>query len=167
MSDIPIIHGYEIGQLLDKTILAEGKVYIYRDATAGAQPVGYITDGQPIGILFSYLAPDFSKGRDRYWLQFYPAGEGGYYYVVPYQDGSFDWSNIQQQGAITVIQQQQQQQQQEYDDTTPWYEKLLNWGKSDVARPIINGALILGGLYIGVKYILPEIMKHTKKGKKA
>lgn len=166
MADIPIIHGFSIGQLLDKTILAERKVYIYRDAVAGATPVGYVMPGNPIGVLFSYLAPDFSRNRDRYWLQFYPATDDGYYYVVPYNDADFDWSNIQQQGAITVLEQQQQQQQQEKDDTTPWYEKLFNWGSSDVIKPVINGALILGGLYVGVKYILPEIMKQTGGKKK-
>lgn len=166
MSDIPVIHGYEIGQLLDKTIIAARKVNVYRYAVAGAQPVGYVQAGQPIGVLFSYLAPDFSKGRDRYWLQFYPADDDGYYYVVPYNDGDYDWSNIQQQGAITLLDQQNQQNQQDIDDQTPWYEKLFNWGSSDVVKPIVNGALVLGALYVGVKYILPEIMKATGKKKK-
>lgn len=161
--DIPIIHGFSIGQLLDKTIVATNRVYVYRNAQAGAQPVGYVSPGQPIGVLYSWLSPDFSQNRDRYWLQFYPASGGGYYYVVPFSDGDFDWSSIQQQGAITVIQEQQQQEQEKQDSETPWYEKLFNWGSSGVIRPIVNGALILGGVYVGVKYILPEILKHTKK----
>lgn len=167
MADLPVIHGFDIGQLVDKTIIADRKVYVYTgsNARAGGTPLGYVEPGQPVGVLFSWLGIDPQQGRDRIWLMFYPASDYEPYYYVPFNDGDFDWSALQQQGAITVLQQQEQQSQEQKDAETPWYEKLFNWGSSGVVKPVVNTALILGGIYVGVKYILPEIMKHTKKGR--
>lgn len=173
MADIPIIHGFSIGQLFDKTILAERKVYIYHYPEAGATAIGYVMPGNAIGVLYSYLAPDFSKNRDRYWLMFYGPVDGvtdAYY--VPFNDADFDWSSIQQQGAITVLQQQAQKEQQEKEENTPWYEKLANWvgdfTKGDIVQPVIKTGLIVGGLYVGAVFILPAVLKalDERKAKK-
>lgn len=170
MSDIPIIHGYSIGQLFDKTILAERKVYIYNDAVAGAKPIGYVSSGQPIGVLYSWLGVNPAAGRERIWLMFYPPNEWSNNYYVPYNDGDFDWSNIQQQGAITVLQQQEQANQEQQDAETPWYEKLANWigegVKGDIIKPIVTTGLVVGAVYLGAVFVLPAVLKAFDKGAK-
>lgn len=168
--DIPIIHGFYIGQLLDKTIMAARKVYIYRNAAAGETPVGYVEAGQPIGVLYSWFAPDFSQNRDRYWLQFYPPNDYSYYYVVPFNDGDFDWSSLQQQGAITVIQQQEQAEKEKQEAETPFYEKIAKWFaeglKGDIVKPIVTAGVVIGAVYVGAVYVLPAVMKAFDKGGK-
>lgn len=168
--NIPIIHGYSIGDLLDKTIMADRKVYIYDNPTAGAKPIAYVEAGRPVGVLWSWLNINPAMGRDRIWLIFYPPNSFSQYYYAPYNDGDFDWSYVQQQGVLTVIQEQQQEAEKEKEENKSIFEKIADWFGSgisgNIVQPVVKAGLTIGVVYVAAVFILPKVLDTFDKRKK-
>ena len=98
------------GDIIGKTLVAAMRVPVYDEATDTAHPSGYISAGQPVGIVFSYLSPNPSAGRSTLWWMFEPLpgnsdiGNDQGYYFTPHNPDYFDFQALADAGVLTVAQ---------------------------------------------------------------
>jgi hypothetical protein len=98
------------GDIIGKTLVAAEKVPVYDTPADSAQPSGYITQGNPIGIVYSYLNPDPTQDRTELWWMFEPLpgnsdiGDNLGYYYVPHNPAYFDTQALLDAGVLTVAQ---------------------------------------------------------------
>jgi len=98
------------GDIIGKTLTAAMRVPVYDQASDNAQPSGYISAGNPVGIVFSYLNPDPSQGRAGLWWMFEPLpgnsdiGDSQGYYYTPHNPDYFNFQALADAGVLTVAQ---------------------------------------------------------------
>lgn len=135
---------YDPQQVVDKTLTAIKDLPVYDTyPRTGVVPkqIGTVKAGNPAGIVYSYLNPDATQGRNELWWMFYPVGSGPYYFM-PHHVGDFDVSALNQQGVISV--QDQITQQQEADK--PWYMQIVDKIIPIGLTAIVGVAIIKGVL---------------------
>lgn len=98
------------GDIIGHTLLAAQQVPVYDQANDSAQPSGYVSAGNPVGIVYSYLSPDPSKGRNELWWMFEPLpgdsqiGDDQGFYYVPHNKDYFNTTALTDSGVLTVAQ---------------------------------------------------------------
>jgi len=98
------------GDIIGKTLVAATRVPIYDQANDDAQPAGYISAGQPVGVVYSYLSPDPSKNRSVLWWMFEPLPDGSDigndqgYYFAPHNAAYYNFQALSDAGVLTVAQ---------------------------------------------------------------
>lgn len=92
---------FNAGDIIDHTLIAAMKVPIYSTPKDNASPTGYINQGNPIGIVYSYLEPNPAAGRSVLWWQF--QGSNGSYFV-PHNPDYFDTQALIDAGVLSVAQ---------------------------------------------------------------
>lgn len=116
---------YSADDIIEKTLYAKQRVPVYDSAPpyyVGAHtPIAYVEPGQPVGVVWSYLAADPTRGRNNLWWAFYPASNYSGYYYTEQVGGYYDVSTLQAQGVLTI----EQKQQAEDDKNKPWYQLLI------------------------------------------
>lgn len=128
---------YSADQVVDKTLIALADLPVYRD-TVEVNPFGWIAAGQPIGVVYSYLAPNPAYGRSILWWQF--KDPQGVYYYSPQRQGLYDLDALRQQGVIST---KEQIEQERAKDNT-WYENLIEKYGLWVAGALIVAAGVKG-----------------------
>ncbi len=154
MSDaVPIIDGYSMNQIVDKTLYAKSDMYVYGHAENGTPPIYGVKAGDPIGVVYSWLDANPTYGRTGIWFMFYPPGGTLKYYYAPYVQGWYNVSALQEQGALTEVEIIAEQKEKEEAANKTWYEVL-----ADKLIPVITW-VALGAAAI---HILPELLKSGK-----
>jgi hypothetical protein len=98
------------GDIIGKTLVAAMRVPVYDQANDSAQPSGYISAGQPVGIVYSYLNPDPSLGRAELWWMFEPLpgnsdiGNDQGFYFAPHNPDYYNFQALSDAGVLTVAQ---------------------------------------------------------------
>jgi hypothetical protein len=139
---MPIGDLYDATQIIGKTLVAATDVPVYSlppSANQNAVQIGIVKQGNPVGVVYSYLDADPSQNLTTLWWQFYPASNWSGYFYAPHQSGLYDVAALQQQGVLSLTEQAKQQE----EANKPWYEKIL-----DQALPVI-ALTILGAVAIG------------------
>jgi hypothetical protein len=135
---------YNSEQILEKTLFAQQKVPVYDDPPDyGGKIIGYVLPGNPVGIVYSYLAADPTKGRQNLWWMFYPASNYGNYYYAEQVGGYYDVEALRAQGVIST----EEQAAKEEEANLPWYEQLL----TKYGKPLVVAALTAGVVMAAVK----------------
>lgn len=113
---------YNVEDIMDKTLFAKAKVPIYDNVPpAQKKLVGYALPGNPVGVVYSYLAADPTRGRNNLWWMFYPASNYSHNYYAEQIGGYYDVSQLKAQGVLSI----EEQIQKEEEENLPWYEKLI------------------------------------------
>lgn len=97
---------FNAAQIVGKTLYALNDVNITRSPYDGASAVFKVKQGQPIGVVFSYLSP--TAGRSSLWWMFYDSNKKAYY--VEHKPGLFSTSAIKDQGGKdteTIVKEQE------------------------------------------------------------
>lgn len=137
---------FNAAQIIGKTLFAKTKIGVYRDASDSAEPYGYVSQGQPVGVVYSWLDPNPGWGRSGLWWVFKDINA---WYYVPHKENIFDVSELKKQGAITVTEQvaiEKEKQRQLELESMPWYKQLAK----------TYGPWVLGA-YIAVNLLPPFI----------
>lgn len=133
---------YSADAIIGYTLVGLKDVPVYKSASDYAVPFGFVKKGQPVGVVYSYLAPNPTWNRSVLWWV-YKDGTGNFYYSKM-EPGLYDISQLQEQGVISVAEQVRQQQL----EALPWYERLIKeygptllWGTAGVlvATAVIKG----------------------------
>jgi len=142
------------GDIIGKTLVAAEKVPVYDTPRDDAQPSGYINKGNPIGIVYSYLNPDSTQGRNELWWMFEPLpgnsdiGDNLGYYYIPHNPDYFDTQALLDAGVLTVAQATALKQQAEGTSSIldsyikkygPWVVGIILGGV--VIKSVINKTL--------------------------
>lgn len=141
------------GDILGKTLVAAEQVPLYDTPRDDAQPSGYVSKGNPIGIVYSYLNPDTSQGRAELWWMFEPLpgnsdiGDNLGYYYVPHNPDYFDTQALLDAGVLTVAQATALKQSQGTSSTLDSYIKKYG--------PWVAGILIAG---VAVKSVINKAL---------
>jgi hypothetical protein len=131
---------YDPAKILEKTLVAarDMKVYLHPpDKYNKGEELGIVKKGDPVGIVYSWLAPDPIKNRSVLWWMFYPASAYSKYYYAPHDEDDFDLSALRQQGVISVGEQIEEDKKKEEEENKEWYEKLF-----DKALPAVIGVVL-------------------------
>jgi len=132
------------GDIIGKTMIAAEKVPLYDTPRDDAQPSGYVNQGNPIGIVYSYLNPDTSQGRAELWWMFEPLpgdsdiGDNLGYYYVPHHPDYFDTQALLDAGVLTVAQATALKQSGGQSTLDTYLKKYLPW----------VGGILLAGVVI-------------------
>ena len=101
---------FNAGDIIGKTLLAKVQVPIYSTPRDDAKPTGYVSPGNPVGVVDSYLDPNTAEGRAELWWEFKAsldqqslADSYGSYWV-PHREGYFDIQALEDQGVLTAAQ---------------------------------------------------------------
>lgn len=130
---------YSLADMIDKTIIAAGTVPVYQHANDHADPAYSIAQGQPIGILYAWLAADPSYDRSELWLM-YLTNSGDAYYTK-WGPGMYNFDALEAQGVMT----DKQKADAAAAANRPWYETLIVKYGPWVLGAILAGAVIKGG----------------------
>jgi len=101
---------FNAGDIVDKTLIAATNVPLYKSPTDSAQPVGTISSGNPIGVVYAYLSPDPTADRAELWWMFVAGpdqqnmADAGGFYFVPHKAGYFNIQALVDQGVLTAAQ---------------------------------------------------------------
>ena len=127
-------------QILDKTLIARQRVTAYDlpTYTTGAQPLGVVEPGQPVGVVYSYTGG--TADRPLNW-QFKTTSGRAYY--VAHKPGAFDVSALRQQGVLTTQELEQKKEDENKDLPTKIFEGL---GRG--ARAVFIAGVALTALYL-------------------
>lgn len=142
---MPDVSLYKADDVIDKTLFAQEKIPVYDNVPPQPQKLlGYVEPGNPVGIVYSYLEADPSRGRANLWWMFYPTdGSEFNNYYAEQVGGYYDVEALRQQGVIS----EEEARQKEEEANKPWYEQLLdNYGK-----PLVIGILITAVAAAAVK----------------
>lgn len=135
------------GDIIDKTLIAAKRIPVYRQAADGAEIVGYVDAGKPVGVVYSYLNPNPALNRSGLWWAFYP--NSGMYYYAPHNSADFSLSALKQQGVISTTEKVKEEQDAAKRASRTWYENLISdyW-----YIPVGIGALIAApGIITAIK----------------
>lgn len=132
---MPDVELYNVDDVVDKTLYAKSRVPVYDNVPPQQRNlVGYVEPGNPVGVVYSYLAADPTRQRQNLWWMFYPASNYSNYYYAEQVGGYYDVEALRQQGVISI----EEKQQKEDLENLPWYEQLLvKYGK-----PILIGGVV-------------------------
>ncbi len=133
---------YNAAQIIGKTLYAFQDINLKREPSDSGKTVFTVKQGQPVGIVYSYLMP--KEGRSNLYWVFKDANGREYY--AEHKTGLFDFKALQGQGAKdteTIIKEQQEAAQPAREF---WSNKALQLG-----------ALVL------VAYLLKEPIKNALK----
>lgn len=133
---------YNAAQVIGKTLYAFQDINLKREPSDSGNTVFTVKQGQPVGIVYSYLMP--KEGRSNLYWVFKDANGREYY--AEHKTGLFDFKALQGQGAKdteTIIKEQQEAAQPAREF---WSNKALQLG-----------ALVL------VAYLLKEPIKNALK----
>jgi len=87
---------YSAAEIVGKGLTAKKAVNMYTTANDTAKPVGVFQPKTYIGVVYSWLAPDPSKGRAHLYWQFINSKNLTYY--VRHDSTAFDVGNLKAQG---------------------------------------------------------------------
>lgn len=142
----------DASQLKDKTLIAKKLVKVYRSAADNAIPFGTVAAGDPVGVVFSWVDPNYTSRSTLYWM-FYDAQNGAYY--VPHEAGAFDVTSLKEQGVLTVSDQvAKEQKEQDKLNLSPLEYYIKYYGK-------YVGYFLIAA--VGVKAAIPAIAQGFKK----
>jgi hypothetical protein len=96
---------YSVSQLIGKTLYAKKEVPLFA-TTGSTKPYAIVKPGNYIGILNSWI----EKNGVLYFLFKYGAGEQ---FVIKYETGAVDTSNLAAQGAKTVEQERKAEEEKQ------------------------------------------------------
>lgn len=134
---------YDVGNIVDKTLIAKKKLPVYKDKPAayGAKPVAYIDPGNPAGQVYSWVIDSDGALLWMFDAKFsnIPANSFGSYFIKHDRNG-FDVSALKQQGVLNLIEQAAAAE----DQNTPWYEKL----GSNIKGLAVTALVIWGGVKV-------------------
>lgn len=119
MSDL-----YNAADIIDKTLIATKKIPVYKNAVDGAEVAGYVNAGQPVGVVYAWLAANPGMNRSGLWWAFWPVN--GMYYYAPHIEGNFSVSALKQQGVISTEEKIKQAQEAENEANKTWYDKIIS-----------------------------------------
>lgn len=132
---------FSVDQIRGKTLIANKPVNVYSYPADSSTPIGTISIGQPVGVVYSWLDADPSKDRAELWWVF-DNGTDGFYYTK-HEVGLYNISSLVQQGVMTDLQLKE-------DAQTPAWLKALKDTALQYAPWIIGGIVIIA---IGKKLI--------------
>jgi len=133
---------YSADEIIGKSLIAKVPIPIRRDAKDNAPIVYTVPAGQNVGTVYSWLNVDANRSR-LYWA-FYDQYKRPYY--APHQQGYYDISSLQQQGAMTVKEQVEA-------------EKAKTETTGDIIQKNFKLLLFVGAAVIIAKSVLPELIK--------
>lgn len=138
---------YDVGQIVDKTLIAKSKLPVYtgKPAAYGLKPVAYIESGNPAGQVYSWVIDSDGSVLWMFDAKYsnIPSNTYGSYFIK-HDKNAFDISALKQQGVLNLIEQAAANE----EDNTPWYEKLgknvkglaitalLIWGSVEVIKTV-------------------------------
>jgi hypothetical protein len=130
---------YDLGDLINKTIIAASAVPIYVHANDHASPSGSIPKGQPVGVLYSWLNPDPTYDRAELWFMFWPDNMDQPYYSK-WGPGLYNIASLQAQGVMSDAEKKAAADLA----NKPWYEQLIIKYGPWVLGTVVVGAVIKG-----------------------
>ena len=133
---------FNAADIVNKTLIAQTKVPVYRYPYSGAEIIGYINPGNPVGVVYSYLSPDAAKERDDLFWMFAPAPGGASYYYTEQKPGYYSVSALKQQGVISTEEKIKQEQEKQDALNQPWYMNMLKTALPWVAGIAIAAVVI-------------------------
>jgi hypothetical protein len=136
---------YSANQIIGKTLIAARPVQIKRTATDSAPAVFTVSAGNPVGVVFSYVAP--GAGRSSIYWMF--NDQYGRAYYAKHETGAFSLSALKNQGAITVKEETE-------------LEKAASITTADFFKKYAKTALwVIAGVLVA-RAVLPELIKKIK-----
>jgi hypothetical protein len=142
---MPDASNYSADDILDKTLYASQRIPVYTAAppyTGSETPIGYVEAGQPVGIVYSYLNADPTRGRGNLWWMFYPASNYSDYYYTEQVGGYYDVSSLRAQGVLSLTEKQAAAD----NANKPWYEQLISKYGPWILGTIVIAAAVKGFL---------------------
>lgn len=134
---------YNAGDIVGKTLIATKTVYIYRNPSEGSEIIGTVKAGQPVGVVYAWLAPSAALGRSVLWWSFFP--QSGQYFYTPHIEGAFDVVALNQQGVISTTEKTEKEKQEAEKANRTWYENVLR-----TALPWLAGIVIISAAVPGI-----------------
>lgn len=123
---------FSADDIIGKTLTAKQPVNIYRYDN-WETPVYTVKAGQPVGVVFSYLAPNDTR-PELLWM-FYDANKKPYY--AKHKAGAYSVKSLKEQGVLT------EQEQAEANQSTG--DKII--------KLVQKGFLFAGLFYLGATFI--------------
>lgn len=146
---------FQAGALVGKTLIAERKVIVINSS---GNPVGYVNQGQPVGVVYSWL--DIKPGvRPVLWWQF--ELNGGFYYVA-HQQNLFNVSAIKKQGVLTLDEIYKKELEKADNESRGWLSKMLGLPSQSSVASGLSNVLVTGGLIAGAVYLIGVYIKKNK-----
>lgn len=108
---------FSAADIIGKTLFAKKDTPIFATPTEMGQPLLIIKKGQPIGVVYSYLAPNANRAK-LYWVFESKTSKKPYY--VAHNVGNFDIKALYDQGVKTT----KEKQQEEEDKNKTTAEKI-------------------------------------------
>lgn len=133
---------FNAADIVNKTLVAQTKVPVYRYPFSTAEILGYVNPGNPVGVVYSFLEPDLSKNRNNLFWMFAPSQGGASYYYAEQKPGYYSVSALKQQGVISTNEKIAQQQKEQEQANQPWYINILKTALPWVAGIAIAAVII-------------------------
>lgn len=135
---------YSADQIIGKTLQAVSAVPIRRAAMDSSPVVYTVPNGQPVGVVNSFLLP--KPGRNSLYWEFKDAA--GRFYYTPQLPGLYNVKNLENQGAITVR-----------EATAAAAAAANPPGITDFIQKNLRFIVIVAGIAIIAKTVLPELIR--------
>jgi hypothetical protein len=87
---------FSASDIIGKTLIAKNRIPIFRSRN-DIKPFAFINAGQPVGIVYSYLAPNYD--HPNLWWMFKSNNK---IYYAEHKEGNFDISALKNQGVIST-----------------------------------------------------------------
>lgn len=124
---------YSTQDLIGKTLIANAKVNLKRLPMDAAPVIYTVKEGQPVGVLYSYIAPGKDNAR-LYWMFKDSVGRSYYAEHIP---GSFKTGALAAQGVLTS--------EQKAEADAKANEGFLGWLERNVKTlAVMAGVVIVG-----------------------
>lgn len=161
--DIIVVGGkrYSANQILDKQLIANGPVAIYRGSDF-TKPYSVVKSGAIIGKVYSFIRLNQTTGQiaKSQLLMFYDSTNKPYYVK---DDASVDSKFLQDQGALTVAEETKIEADEKYKNENP-----IMYYLKKVGLPVL---LVGGGVYLagtlGKEFIKSKVSKTAAEPKPA
>jgi hypothetical protein len=131
---------YSAAEIIDKTLIAQMQVPVYRFPNDREQPIGYIQKGQPVGIVNAWIAADPTHDRTGLWWQFYPTNNYSSFYYAPHKAEYYNIGALKEQGVLT----EKEKEEAKKDEDKEWYEKLAEKAIPVIVITVLGAAVIKG-----------------------
>ncbi len=135
---------YGADQIVNKTLVAKRQVPVYRFPADNQKSFGSVATGQPVGVVYAWIAPNPAENRSGLWWQFYDATNKTYY--APHNENWYSIDALKQQGVLSTQEIIDAEKEKEDLENLPWYERLLKKYGVWVLGAVVVSAAVKGYL---------------------